>query len=103
MLYSVPTPTRESTVSTRWTLTIDCAHPATLAAFWRLALGYVEASPPQGFATWAEWLEHYRGPPEEWDDGAYIEDPDGWVPASHSSRSLSPRPPRTASTWMCRR
>jgi hypothetical protein len=80
MLYSVPTPTKESTVSTRWTLTIDCAHPATLAAFWRLALGYVEASPPQGFATWAEWLEHYRVPPEEWDDGAYIEDPDGVRP-----------------------
>jgi hypothetical protein len=35
-------------VTTRWTVTIDCAHPARLAAFWRLALGYVAASPPEG-------------------------------------------------------
>jgi len=27
--------------------------PVMLAAFWSLALGYVEASPPEGFASWA--------------------------------------------------
>jgi len=56
-------------------------NPGTLAAFWSLALGYAEASPPQGFASWAEWLEHAGIPPEEWDDGAYIEDPDGVRPS----------------------
>jgi len=66
---------REGLMSTRWTVTVDCAHPATLAAFWGLALGYVEASPPEGFSSWAEWLAHVGVPPEEWDDGAYIEDP----------------------------
>jgi hypothetical protein len=41
----------EGLMTTRWTVTIDCAHPAELAAFWSLALGYVEASPPAGFAS----------------------------------------------------
>jgi glyoxalase superfamily protein len=67
-------------MSTRWSVTVDCAHPATLAAFWNSALGYVDASPPEGFASWAGWLAHAGVPPEEWDDGAYIEDPDGVRP-----------------------
>ena len=57
-------------------MTFDCAAPEVLAAFWCLALGYVEASPPEGFASWPEWFAHYGVPPEEWEDGAYIEDPD---------------------------
>jgi len=68
-------------MGTRWTLTVDCAHPASLASFWRLALGYIDGSPPAGFASWAEWLTQAGVPPEEWDDGAYIEDPDGVGPA----------------------
>jgi Glyoxalase-like domain len=68
-------------MSTRWTVTFDCAQPTALAAFWRLALGYAEGSPPAGFASWPEWFAHMGVPPEEWDDGAYIEDPDGIGPA----------------------
>jgi hypothetical protein len=68
-------------MSTRWTLTFDCADPAALAAFWRLALGYVEAPPPQGFSSWQEWLTNSGVPPEEWDDGAFIVDPEGRGPA----------------------
>jgi len=67
-------------MSTRWSLTFDCADPAALAAFWCLALGYVNASPPEGFASWPEWLAYAGVPPEEWDDGAYIEDPEGVRP-----------------------
>jgi hypothetical protein len=67
-------------MSTKWTVTFDCADPAALAAFWRLALGYVEGSPPGGFASWPEYLAHMGVPPQEWDDGAYIEDPDGVGP-----------------------
>jgi catechol 2,3-dioxygenase-like lactoylglutathione lyase family enzyme len=73
-------PAEEGVMRTRWTLTIDCSNPGTLASFWRLALGYVEAPPPRGFASWAEWLEDAGVPPQEWDDGAYIEDPDGVCP-----------------------
>jgi hypothetical protein len=43
-------------MATKWTLTIDCSSPAVLAAFWAVALGYVESSPPEGFASWEEWL-----------------------------------------------
>jgi hypothetical protein len=64
-------------MSTAWTMTFDCADPAALAAFWRQALGYVEAAPPAGFATREEWLASAGVPPEEWGDGAYIEDPAG--------------------------
>ena len=67
-------------MSARWSLTFDCADPAALAGFWRLALGYVEASPPEGFASWPAWFAHFGVPREEWDDGAYIEDPAGARP-----------------------
>jgi glyoxalase superfamily protein len=67
-------------MSTPWTVTFDCAHPGAQAAFWRLALGYVEAAPPKGFASWGDWHRHHKVPEEEWDDGAYLEDPDGLRP-----------------------
>jgi hypothetical protein len=68
-------------MSTNWKLTIDCARPAVLAEFWSVALGYVEASAPEGFGSWPEWLTHFGVPEDEWDDGAYIEDPDGARPS----------------------
>ena len=68
-------------MSTAWTITFDCADPAALAAFWRQALGYVDGAPPAGSATWEEWLASVGVPPEEWGDGAYIEDPAGLRPS----------------------
>jgi len=68
-------------MATKWTLTIDCAHPARLAAFWRVALGYVDAPPPDGFTSWQDWLVHFDVPEDEWDDGAYLNDPDGVGPS----------------------
>lgn len=68
-------------MGTRWSLTIDCAHPARLAEFWALALGYAPKPPPKGFGDWEEWFAHYDVPAEEWDDGAYLEDPDGEGPS----------------------
>lgn len=68
-------------MTTKWTLTIDCAHPTELAAFWSTALGYVEASPPEGFGSWPEWLTQLGVPEDEWDDGAALEDSDGLRPS----------------------
>ncbi|MFJ2649085.1 VOC family protein [Streptomyces sp. NPDC087420] len=68
-------------MATKWTLTIDCAHPAELAQFWALALGYDEKPPPTGFASWEEWFAHHDVPEEEWDEGAYLADPDGVGPS----------------------
>ncbi|WP_406406229.1 VOC family protein [Streptomyces sp. NBC_01643] len=67
-------------MSTRWTVTLDCAQPARLAEFWALALGYVPKPPPAGFGSWGEWFAHHGVPEEEWDDGAYLSDPDGVGP-----------------------
>jgi hypothetical protein len=67
-------------MATKWNLTFDCAHPATLAEFWKVALGYVDAAPPEGFESWQDWLRHFEVPEDEWDDGAYLTDPDGERP-----------------------
>jgi Glyoxalase-like domain len=64
----------------RWSLTFDCADPAALAAFWRLALEYVDGPPPAGFASWPEYLAAVGVPEQEWDDGAFIVDPEGIGP-----------------------
>jgi catechol 2,3-dioxygenase-like lactoylglutathione lyase family enzyme len=67
-------------MTVKWNLTIDCARPGQLATFWVLALGYVHRPPPEGFASWDEWSKHYGVPEDEWDDGAYLSDPDGVLP-----------------------
>lgn len=47
-------------------LTLDCADPARLAAFWRAALGYVDAPPPPG-RTRAQWFADLGLPPgDQW-------------------------------------
>jgi len=67
-------------MATRWSMTIDCAQPAKLARFWALALGYVERPAPAGFASWEEWFAHHEVPEDEWDEAAYLCDPDGAGP-----------------------
>jgi hypothetical protein len=69
-----------TTASTDWTITFDCADPARMADFWKLALGYVDAPPPEGFTSWHDWLEACGVPEDEWNDGAAISDPDGVRP-----------------------
>lgn len=51
-----------------------------MASFWKVALGYVEAPPPEGFDTWEQWLTHFEVPEEERNDGAALADPDGVGP-----------------------
>lgn len=67
-------------MATRWSLTIDCANPRKLAEFWALALGYTGPPSPEGFASWEAWFTHHNVPEEEWNDGAYLHDPDGVGP-----------------------
>jgi Glyoxalase-like domain len=77
--------------STAWTITFDCADPAVLAAFWYQALGYAEAAPPAGSASWEQWLASVGVPQEEWGDGAYIEDPQGLRPGISFLRVPEPK------------
>jgi hypothetical protein len=75
----------------RWSLTFDCADPAALAAFWRLALGYVDGPPPEGFTSWPEYLARVGVPAEEWGDGAFITDPAGIGPPISFLRVPEPK------------
>jgi len=65
---------------TSWGLTIDCADPSKLAAFWADALGYEEAEPPDGYESWDAWFKDTGVPKKEWNDVAYLADPAGQGP-----------------------
>ncbi len=68
-------------MTTRWTLTFDCDDPGAQARFWTIALGYVDAPPPDGWDTWEDWLRHFDVAEEEWGDGASLQDPQGVLPS----------------------
>lgn len=53
-------------------VTIDCADPAGLAAFWAQALGYRIESPPAAFETWGEALEAFGVPRDQWNSRSAI-------------------------------
>lgn len=61
-------------------VTVDCADPAALAAFWADALGYQVQSPPPPFSTWDEALDAWGVPPERRNDASAAVDPDGAGP-----------------------
>jgi hypothetical protein len=69
-------PKRGVLVATTFQVTFDCAAPLALADFWADTLGYKPSDPPQGFATWEEWLKKMNVPEEEWDAGRWIQDPE---------------------------
>lgn len=78
-------------MSTAWGLTIDCARPRELAAFWALALGYVEPPPPEGATSWEAWLAEQGVPEDERDHGAYLADPTGTTPGLSFLRVPEPK------------
>ncbi|MGK5444132.1 VOC family protein [Micromonospora sp. URMC 105] len=51
-------------------VTIDCADPGRMAAFWSEALGYVPEPPPGGHPTWRAYWLAAGVPAEELPDGA---------------------------------
>ncbi|HET7071452.1 MAG TPA: VOC family protein, partial [Nocardioides sp.] len=61
-------------------ITFDCADPNALAGFWNEALGYRYDSPPPGFATWDEALDHFGVPEEDRNNASASVDPDGKGP-----------------------
>lgn len=68
-------------MTTTWTFTFDCNDVPVMAGFWRLALGYVDSPPPDGWNSWEDWLRDLEVPEDEWDDGAGLADPDGALPS----------------------
>jgi hypothetical protein len=61
-------------------ITVDCADPATLGAFWAAALDYVVQPPPEGFDSWPEALTAWGVPPEDFNKANAIVDPSGVGP-----------------------
>ena len=61
-------------------ITFDCHDPNALAGFWNEALGYRYDSPPPGFATWEEALDHFGVPEEDRNNASASVDPDGAGP-----------------------
>jgi catechol 2,3-dioxygenase-like lactoylglutathione lyase family enzyme len=72
-------------------ITIDCADPRGLSAFWAEALGYHVPGPPGGFATWDEALEAWGVPPERRNDASAVEDPAGAGPRVFFQRVPEPK------------
>lgn len=71
-------------MSLEWQVTVDCADPQRLVAFWCEVLGYVPEPPPEG---WGSWRDYWRaaGLPDEELEGAdegsgAIVDPGGLRP-----------------------
>jgi catechol 2,3-dioxygenase-like lactoylglutathione lyase family enzyme len=58
-------------------VTFDCSDPHALAGFWNEVLGYRYDSPPPGFATWGEALDHFGVPEEDRNNASASVDPDG--------------------------
>ncbi|MGC5166917.1 VOC family protein [Luteimicrobium sp. DT211] len=74
-----------------WGVTVDCADPRALAAFWALALGYREPPVPAGSATWDAWFEAQGVPEDERDGAAYLTDPSGRLPSLSLLRVPEPK------------
>jgi len=67
-------------MSTSIQLVLDTADPDREARFWAEALGYRLQSPPDGFDTWAAFLQERGIPEERWNDASAIVDPEGTGP-----------------------
>jgi hypothetical protein len=69
----------------------DCAAPGALGAFWAAALRYVAQSPPDGFATWDDFLASLGVPEDERDTGYAIVDPAGVGPRVYFQQVPEPK------------
>jgi hypothetical protein len=67
-------------MSRAFQVTFDCHDPHALAGFWNEALGSRYDSPPSGFASWDEALDHFKVPEERRNDASATVDPDGVGP-----------------------
>ena len=67
-------------MATSFQITFDADDPPALAAFWQLAMGYVEEPPPPGFATWAEFAAANDIPADQFGNFGSAVDPAGAGP-----------------------
>ena len=67
-------------MATTFQVTFDCADPDLLAHFWVEVLGYRIPDPPDGAASWEDWLRGMGVPEDQWNSASAIEDPEGARP-----------------------
>ena len=72
-------------------VTFDCADPDRLATFWAAALGYQKQEPPEGYATWPEFLAAQGVPEDQWNAASAVVDPDGLGPRLFFQRVPEPK------------
>ena len=72
-------------------IAMDASDPPALAAFWKKVLGYVEPPPPEGYATWVDWLTENVPEKERWHDVVVLVDPDGIRPRLYIQRVPEPK------------
>jgi hypothetical protein len=72
-------------------VTFDCADPARLAEFWKLALGYKTQDPPPGYASWQDFLAAQGVPESEWNSANAVVDPEGKGPRIFFQRVPEPK------------
>jgi hypothetical protein len=61
-------------------VTIDAHDPVELGKFWAQLLGYIEQPPPDGHASWDDFLREIGVPEDDWDNAYAVVDPDGKGP-----------------------
>jgi hypothetical protein len=61
-------------------LTLDTRDAESLAAFWKLALGYEDEPPPAPFRTRDEWVASFGEDPADEGGAAWLHDPAGAGP-----------------------
>jgi hypothetical protein len=67
----------EDVMATGIQVVIDCADPGKLAEFWASALRYKLQDPPDGYASWEDYLRGIGVPESEWNSASAVVDPDG--------------------------
>jgi hypothetical protein len=67
-------------VATGVQIVFDCADPDKLASFWAAALHYKKQDPPEGFASWPDFLKAQGIPEGDWTSASAVVDPDGVGP-----------------------
>lgn len=72
-------------------IVLDCADPAGLAQFWATALGYKLQDPPEGYASWPEWLSAQGVPEDQWNSASAVVDPMGQGPRLYFQRVPEPK------------
>jgi hypothetical protein len=70
---------------------MDCADPARLAEFWAQVLGYKLQDPPEGFASWPDFLTSLGVPEDQWNSASAVVDPEGKGPRIYFQQVPEPK------------